>query len=253
MSRSPVNRRDPSGTRRVERRTIERMEAIIDTYAEAMARTASGIEEGVSVKIDTDRPYKLQRLHDSMIEDLTVTAREWVDDTVKAATENTQRIFNNMHVGIDLGNVPIPREEATLLGLGLETNVVTVADDLLSSVARVASEGYQQGLGAEQIARNIEKEGLTVKWNAKRMVRTETMRICDVVAKNRYEAAGCDGYMSYPTEDDRLCTKCLQYATGGKGTTLKVYGLNEPMALPWHPNCRCCRIPHFPDQEAFTI
>ena len=40
MSRSPVNRRDPSGTRRIERRTIERMDAVIDTYAEIMARTA---------------------------------------------------------------------------------------------------------------------------------------------------------------------------------------------------------------------
>ena len=38
-----------------------------------------------------------------------------------------------------------------------------------------------------------------------------------------------------------------------RGTELKVYGLDEPMALPWHPNCRCCRIPHFADQEAITI
>ena len=253
MSRSPVNRRDPSGTRKVERRTIERMEAVIDVYAEAMARTASGIEEGVSVKIDTDRPYKLQRMHDAMIEDLTVIAKEWAADTVDAATKNTDRIFNNLHAGIQLGDVPLPREEATLLGLGLETNVVTVADELLADVARVASDGMQKGLGADEIARNIEKEGLTVKWNAKRMVRTETMRICDVVAKNRYEQAGADGYMSYPTEDDRLCTKCLGYATGGSGRALKVYSLNEPMALPWHPNCRCMRLPHFPDTEAIEI
>jgi hypothetical protein len=81
------------------------------------------------------------------------------------------------------------------------------------------------------------------------MVRTETMRVCDVISKNRYEAAGCDGYMSYPTDDDRLCTTCLQYATGGTGTRLKVYGLDEPMTLPWHPNCRCCRIPHFEGVE----
>lgn len=253
MSRSPVNRRDPSGTRRIERRTIERMDAVIDTYAEIMARTASGVEEGVSVKIDTDRAGKLQRFHDAMIEDLTVIAREWTADTIEAAVKNTDKIFNNLHAGIQLGNVPIPPEEATILGIGLETNVVTVADELLKDVARIASEGYQQGLGADQIARNIEKEGLTVKWNAKRMVRTETMRICDVIAKNRYEAAGCDGYLSYPTDDDRLCTTCLGYATGGSGTTLKVYGLNEPMALPWHPNCRCCRLPHFPDMEAITI
>ena len=253
MSRSPVNRRDPSGTRKIERQTIERMGLVIDKYTEAMARVASGIDEGHSVAIDTDREYNLMRLRGAMQDDLQVITQEWIKDTQEAAIKNTDRIFNNLHTGIHLGNVPVPREEATMLAVGIDTNVRTVCDDLLKNIARVASEGYQEGLGMDQIARNIEKEGDTIKWNAKRMVRTETMRVCDVVAKNRYQAAGCDGYMSFPTEDDRLCVHCLDMATGGNGTALKIYGLNEPMSLPWHPNCRCCRIPHFPDMEAIEI
>lgn len=253
MTRSPVNRRDPSGTRKIERQTIERMELVIDKYTEAMTRVATGVEEGVNVAIDTDREYKLIRLRDSMQADLRLVTEGWIEETKQAAVENTNRIFNNLHTGIKLGDVRIPREEATMLAIGIETNVRTVAEDLLKDISRTAAEGYQMGLGADQIARNIANNADTIKWNAKRMVRTETMRVCDVVSKNRYEAAGCDGYMSFPTEDDRLCVKCLGYATGGSGTTLKVYGLNEPMALPWHPNCRCCRIPHFPDQEAITI
>lgn len=253
MTRSPVNRRDPTGTRKVENRNIERMGAIIDTYAEAMARTATGVEEGVSVSSDTDRTYKLNRLHDAMVDDLQAVTGEWVEEAAEAAVDNTNRVLHNLHTGIKLGDVPIPREEAGILALGIETNVRTVADDLLKDVARITAEGYQEGLGAEQIARNIRDEALTVKSNAERMVRTETMRIGDIVAKNRYEAAGCDGYLSYPTDDDRLCMTCLGYATGGSGTTLKVYGLDEPMALPWHPNCRCCRLPHFPDMEAISI
>ena len=253
MSRSPVNRRDPSGTRGVERRTIQRMGRIIDAYTEAMSRVASGIDEGVSVARDTDRQYNLNRLHDAMVSDLQVVTEGWIKETEEATVRNTDRVLNNLHTGIRLGNIPVPREEATMVAVGIETNVRTIADDLLKDAARIAAEGYQQGLGAEQIARNIEKDGDTIKWNAKRMVRTETMRVCDIISKNRYEAAGCDGYMSFPTEDDRLCTKCLAYATGGSGTRLKVYGLTEPMSLPWHPNCRCCRIPHFPDMEAITI
>lgn len=253
MSRSPVNRRDPSGTRKIENRTIKRMGQLIDAYTEAMARVATGVDEGVSVARDTDREYNLMRLRDSMEADLRLVTDEWMEETKQAATDNTDRIFNNLHTGIKLGNVPIPREEATMLAIGIETNVRTVAEDLLKDVSRTAAEGYQQGLGAEQIARNIANNSDTIKWNAERMVRTETMRVCDVIAKNRYQAAGCDGYMSFPTEDDRLCMKCLGYATGGTGGTLKVYGLTEPMSLPWHPNCRCCRIPHFPDMEAITI
>ena len=253
MSRSPVNRRDPSGTKKVERQTIERMGRLIDVYTEAMTRVATGEQEGLSVAIDTDREYNIMRLRDAMEADLRIITDEWMQGTKEAAIRNTDRVLRNMHTGIELGNIPIPREEATMLAVGIETNVRTVADDLLKDVSRITADGYQQGLGADQIARNIRDESLTIKWNAKRMVRTETMRVCDVIAKQRYEAAGCDGYMSFPTEDDRLCTKCLGYATGGTGTTLKIYGLTEPMALPWHPNCRCCRIPHFPDQEAIQI
>ena len=36
MSRSPVNKRDPSGTRKIENRTIKRMGQLIDAYTEAM-------------------------------------------------------------------------------------------------------------------------------------------------------------------------------------------------------------------------
>ena len=55
MSRSPVNKRDPSGTRKIENRTIKRMGQLIDAYTEAMSRVATGIDEGVSVARDTDR------------------------------------------------------------------------------------------------------------------------------------------------------------------------------------------------------
>lgn len=251
--RSPVNRRDPSGTKRIERQTIDRMGVVIDTYTEAMARVATGIDEGHSVARDTDREYNLYRLHDAMSKDLDAITKDWMEGTKEATIKNTSRVLNNLHIDINLGDVAVPKEEAELLAIGIQTNVRTVADDLLKDVSRIAAEGYQQGLGADEIARQIEEDRDTIKWNAKRMVRTETMRVCDVIAKNRYIAAGCDGYISFPTEDDRLCPKCLAYATGGSGTTLKVYGLNEPMSLPWHPNCRCCRIPHFADQGALKI
>lgn len=251
--RSPVNRRDPSGTRKIETRTIKKVGYVVDAYTEAMARVASGVDKGRSVAIDTDREYNLMRLHDAMIKDLDAITKDWIEETKEAAIKNTDRVLANLHVNIRLGNIAVPKEEAAILAIGIQTNVRTVADDLLKDVARITAEGYQQGLGAEQIARNIEADGDTVKWNAERMVRTETMRVCDIIAKNRYEAAGCDGYLSFPTEDDRLCNKCLAYATGGSGTVLKVYGLSEPMTLPWHPNCRCARIPHFADQKEITI
>ena len=244
MSRSPVNRRDPSGTRKIEREEIARQREILRQYIEAMAEVAVGN--------DPQRMQVLDRLDTALKQDLQASADDWLANAAEATVRTTDRVLNNLHTGIQLGNVRIPAEEIEALRINIKTQVADLGSQGLSVVTRNLTEGYQAGLGMDQIRRNIVNELPSLEDRAERIVRTETMRVCDTVAKARYDAAGCDGYMSFPTDDDRLCVTCLGYATGG-GTTLKVYGLDEPMALPWHPNCRCCRIPHFPDQEAITI
>ena len=244
--RSPVNRRDPSGTKRIEREEIARQREIISRYCEAMARTAVGDS--------SDKMEILDRLSASLKDDLTASADDWMKNATLTTIRVSDRVLNNLHTGIVLGDsVNIPPEEIQMLKANIMENVRSVGDDLLRDVTRITSEGYQKGWGADQIAREINKAGEGQVKHAETIVRTETMRVCDVVAKARYIQAGCDGYLSFPTDDDRTCLHCIRQATGGSGTELKVYGLDEPMALPWHPNCRCCRIPHFADQEAITI
>lgn len=244
--RSPVNRRDPSGTRKLEREEIARQREIIETYTRAMAETATGN--------DPDKLSILDRLTESLKDDLVASSDDWMNKAAETTVRVTDRVLNNLHTGIKLGpSVQVPEEEVKMLKANIRENVRSVGGDLLKDVTRITAEGYQKGLGADEITRQIDKAGQNQVRHSETIVRTETMRVCDVVAKARYKAAGCDGYMSFPTDDDRTCLACIRYATGGSGTTLKVYGLNEPMALPWHPNCRCCRIPHFSDDEAITI
>lgn len=245
MTRSPVNRRDPSGTKRIEREEIARQREIIRAYGDAMARIATGD--------DPRRTEILDRLKSELADDLSAETDQWMARTEQATVENTDRIMNNLHTGIKLGNVRIPREEIDMLLENVRLNVRSVADDLLKDVTRITVEGYQEGLGAKEITRAIVDATDAQVRHAETIVRTETMRVGDTVAKARYVASGCDGYMSYPTEDDRLCAHCIRMAVGNGGTTLKVYGLDEPMALPWHPNCRCARLPHYADQKEVTI
>lgn len=244
--RAPVNRRDPSGTRKIEREEIARQRDIIRRYNEVMADVATG-----------DRPDKaevLERLSASLKDDLEASASDWMRNAAETTVRVSDRVLNNLHTGIVLGpSVQVPAEEVQMLKANIISNVRSIGDDMLRDVTRITTEGYQAGLGADAIVREINKATDKQVSRAETIVRTETMRVCDVVAKERYKQAGCDGYMSYPTDDDRTCPKCIEKATGGNGVTLKVYGLNEPMALPWHPNCRCCRIPHFSDQEAIKI
>lgn len=252
--RSPVNRRDPSGTRRIEREEIARQAHIIRLYTEAMARVAAGEDEGQSIPADADRVGRLERLKESMRQDLGASVDDWINRAGEAAVRTTDKVLNNMHTGIKLGNVPIPREEVSILRANINANVSTIPDSLFKDVTRIVTDSYQAGLGAKEVARQINKLADVKRSDSERIVRTETMRVVDTVSRVRYQAAGCDGYMSFPTDDDRLCPTCRAKATGGDGNTLKVYGLNEPMALPWHPNCRCTRLPHFADDtEAITI
>lgn len=243
--RSPVNRRDPTGTRGIEREEIRRQTAIIRAYGVAMAEVASSDRE--------DKPEVLRRLADSMNADMADSTDEWMAKTERKTADVTDRVLNNLNTGIKLGNVQIPREEVDILKANIMENVRSVGDGLLKDTTRIIAEGYQNGWGADQITREINNATEGQVSRAETIVRTEILRVGDTLAKARYDAAGCDGYMSYPTDDDRTCPTCISYATGGTGTELKVYGLNEPMALPWHPNCRCCRIPHFEGLEAITI
>lgn len=243
--RSPVNRRDPSGTRRVERAEIRRERELISAYTDAMARVATGD--------DPNRAQVLERLSDEMKAAMLESTDQWMQDTSDTTMDVTNRILNNLNTGIQLGNVQPPREEVEMLRMNIRAQIIADGEHTLNTVTRLVTEGYQQGLGADQIRDNIIAEIPSFQDRAERLVRTETMRMCDTFAKARYDAAGCDGYISFPTDDDRLCDHCVSMATGGRGNTLKVYGLDEPMALPWHPNCRCMRLPHFPDQEDIKI
>ena len=244
--RSPVNRRDPSGTKKIEREEIARQREIITRYTDAMADVAIGN--------DPKKVEILERLSESLKDDLEASSDDWMRNAAEATIRTSDRVLNNLHTGIRLGpSVQVPEEEVSLLKANIRENVRSVGGDLLKDVTRITAEGYQQGKGADEITREIWKASDHQVSRAETIVRTETMRVCDTVAKARYKAAGCDGYMAFPTDDDRTCLHCIRQATGGSGTELKVYGLDEPMALPWHPNCRCCRIPHFADQEAITI
>lgn len=244
--RSPVNRRDPSGTRKIEREEIARQREIISRYTRAMADVAVGN--------DPRRMEILDRLSESLKDDLTASSDDWMRNAAETTVRMSDRVLNNLHTGIKLGpSVQVPAEEVEMLKANIRENVRSVGGDLLKDVTRITAEGYQMGLGADEITRRIDRAGQNQVSHAETIVRTETMRVCDVVRRARFIQAGCDGYLSYPTDDDRTCLTCIRLATGGSGTTLKVYGLDEPMALPWHPNCRCCRLPHFPDQEVITI
>ena len=106
--RSPVNRRDPSGTRKLERQEIERQRDIIRRYNEVMADVATG-----------DRPDKaevLERLSAYLKDDLEASSEDWMRNAAETTVRVSDRVLNNLHTGITLGpSVQVPAEEVQML------------------------------------------------------------------------------------------------------------------------------------------
>lgn len=68
------------------------------------------------------------------------------------------------------------------------------------------------------------------------LVRTEMSHIQNQAAKKRYEDYGITQFQVWADKDERRCDIC------GK-LHKKVYGINETVPIPAHPNCRCSIIP----------
>lgn len=131
MSRSPVNRRDPSGTRKIEREEIARQREIIRAYTEAMARVATGDSP--------EREDTLRRLGEALSDDLSQASDDWMVKAEEATIRTSDRVLNNLHTGIRLGNVRIPREEVEMLRMNVRENVRSVGGDLLKDTTRLVA------------------------------------------------------------------------------------------------------------------
>ena len=68
------------------------------------------------------------------------------------------------------------------------------------------------------------------------LVRTEMSHIQNQAAQKRYEDYGITQFQVWADKDERRCDIC------GK-LHKKVYGINETVPIPAHPNCRCSIIP----------
>lgn len=82
----------------------------------------------------------------------------------------------------------------------------------------------------------------TAKYNAERIARTETKRVCYVAQDDAFDDCGVEKvrYMCANGGDNRTCKVCKQYHDN-------IYERGKEPTLPIHPNCRCWYIPEVED------
>ena len=139
-----------------------------------------------------------------------------------------------------------------------EPSIASTADLSLDVVAAVAQAGYdrlltrgsafadnastaiQQGLlqgwGVSKITSAVKAVGGVTRFEAERLVRTESTSAAISAVKNRYQAEGINQAIWIATQDRKVCPRCAARAGG-------IYQIDK-ITCPLHPFDRCYLSPY---------
>lgn len=173
-------------------------------------------------------------------------------------------------VGTNLANMYVDRylREAYVLGqfINVSVNLNSISSNMVKEavnypwsgqmfseriwenrnwLGRKIREGITQSLilgeGMNKVADRINQHFGNSLFNARRLARTEVMRVCYVAEAKAMKDSDVE-YVRYlaTTSDERTCRICRQYHD-------QVYKLGEEPMLPRHPHCRCTYAPELLD------
>lgn len=109
-------------------------------------------------------------------------------------------------------------------------------EKLLQNIRTNLTQSMILGESIVEVSARVQKALATSNYNAERVVRTETKRVCYVAHMEAFKDTGVKQVKYRCTQDDRACKVC-------KVDDGKIYNLGEEPTLPRHPNCRCVYIP----------
>lgn len=107
-------------------------------------------------------------------------------------------------------------------------------DALRNSLNTLLQRGMVQGKHPRVLARDIEKQFGSSRYEAERLMRTELSRVQTEAAKETFKANDYGQYIFLPHDD--ACTVCLGIRDEVYNVADMEIGVNAP---PMHPNCRC--------------
>ena len=112
-------------------------------------------------------------------------------------------------------------------------------EELKAELDKLLTRQMVNGHNPRRVARDLRKEFDVTKFEAERMMRTESARIQGELQKSSYERFSVKEY-EWVTEPT-ACSVCKDIARGGryKVNDMEI-GINM---IPAHPNCRCSTVP----------
>lgn len=182
-------------------------------------------------------------------------SRRWSDLYIKSAYQKgLASAYGNIRaagVGVSDSYVdraffrPIHADRAGLIYTRAYNDLEGITTAIDTRLSSVLAQGMIEGVGVQQIARNIRDsvEGIGIT-RSRKLARTEVVRAHAEATLNSYEEAqieGVDVESEFSTsQDNKVCPKCSEL----EGQT---YTLEEARGIiPVHPNCRCAWLPVVP-------
>lgn len=165
-------------------------------------------------------------------------------------------IQRGTRVGQDLQQLDSRRLE-TVLSRPWTTDGLTFRDRVWKNKTALVQELHSgltqaiiRGENPEKVARMIEKRFGVAKGKARRLAMTESAYISARSQQDCYHDLNIEQFEIIETLDSGTCAVCQ--SLDGKVLPLKDYepGVTAP---PFHPNCRGCTAPYFPDEDGQRI
>lgn len=122
-------------------------------------------------------------------------------------------------------------------------------DLLMNELDTTFSTGILKGDSIPKIAKKINERMNVGKYNAVRLVRTESAYFHNQKTLLDYKESGITKYQYLATLDKRTSDICKELDSKIYDITKAKAGVNYP---PMHPNCRSTTIPYIPDNEKDT-
>ena len=109
-----------------------------------------------------------------------------------------------------------------------------------------ANSFFATGDSPERAIKEISERFRVSKYNAWRLVMTESAYFSSAAQKECFNELGVERYEIFGTFDKHMCPICGRF--NGKVLDMKEFkeGITAP---PFHPNCRCCTAPYFEELD----
>lgn len=120
-------------------------------------------------------------------------------------------------------------------------------DHLQGQIMEALTTMLVQGTPPQNLAKDFAKKMQTKKFDAYRLLHTESSYVMSEATHAGYKEDGVEKYQILATLDSKTCGICGELDGNIYPVAEAVTGKNMP---PFHPFCRCTDVPYYPDTPA---